>query len=91
MKPLNADFVAEVAEGLEPIYQYNNHHWGNEEETPRTPEIERAIYKLYASGSKLGFPIGSGGIWLDEDGDGLVIEYRRSIEFRWDGGSLYMA
>jgi len=91
MQKLNVDFVAETAEKLEPIFKFNSHYWGWEEREPTAKEIEAAIYELYASGEKHSFPIGTGGIWLDTDGNDWVIEYRQSIEFRWDKGAVYMA
>lgn len=91
MKELNVDFVAEVASKLEPVFQFTNHTWSDDEYTPSAEEIAKVIGELYEGGQERGFPIGTGGIWLDYDGDDLVIEYRQSIEFRWEKGQVFMA
>ena len=88
MKKLNEQFVREVAEKLEPIYVFNSHHWGNDDECPRADEIASAIYELWDSAQHHGFPIASGGISLEEDGEEIIISYSRTIEFRWESKTL---
>lgn len=89
MKKLNEQFVREVAEKLEPIYVFNSHHWGNDDECPRADEIASVIYELWNSAQHKGFSsVGTGGISLEEDGEEIVISYSRTMEFHWESETL---
>ena len=91
MGNLNGEFVGEVARKLEPIFQFTGHCWGNSEGCPSASEIQSAIYELWESAQKYGLPTGTGGIWLDADGDEIVISYRQEIEFHFCDGKTQMA